>query len=54
MPVRWPTLVKLLFAQATAAGAWLSELNVIFAPKRGRKMLFDVSDKLAYDSNPLI
>ncbi len=28
--------------------------NVIFAPKRGRKMLFDVSDNLACALNPLI
>jgi len=32
----------------------IEQSNVIFAPKRGRKMLFDVSDNLAYDLNQLI
>jgi len=33
---------------------WHATHNVIFAPKRGRKMLFDVSNNLAYELNPLI
>jgi hypothetical protein len=41
-------------AHKATTGGERAQFNVIFTPKKGRQMLFDAFDNVAYDHNPLV